>query len=276
MWQVAVYRPGQHEQFCAAGDRFVLSRNAADGRWLFSDGDSRPLGAAAMRLRVDGERLWLECRGVDWTVELASGESLAPNKIASLECPWVFRMGDAWFEVRAAAADAAAMGLEPLDRAAHEAHEPSQATQGPDADTVARWLGAVSRLHRTAANAPEFLSTAAQLTLDSTGLDAVMIITRSESQWQIAGSAVPQPQHGLCYEGAALAALAAQAKTWRCPTPTAGDITSPARCEGASRSSWRPCLTTPADSRPQSTACATTVATTAAAASVRWRRGWSR
>jgi len=229
MWQVAVYRPGQHQQFQAVEERFVLSRNFDDGRWTFHLGDSRPLGPMALRLRVDGKKLWIESRGVDGPIQLASGENLRANSLASAPCPCVFQIGDAWFEVRLAAATPDDLSLAPLRRDSLESLRPTHALLGPDAETVAHWLSAVSRLHRTAANAPQFLTRAAELTLDATGLDAVMVLLRSDDAWQIAGSALPQPQHGLCYEPAALAGLVQRPETWRSPTPTAGEHASAGR-----------------------------------------------
>jgi adenylate cyclase len=220
MWHVAVYRPGQHEQYSAVGDRFCLTRSAADRCWNLSEGDARPLAATALRLRVEDGQLWLECRGVDGRVELPDGESRDPRTLAALPCPPLFRVGDAWFDIRLGAADASQFGLEPLDATSHSAMMRSTASsrQGPDAHTVARWFSAVSRLHRVAASSPEFFATAAQLTLESTGLDVAMVLTRRGNQWQIAGSAVEYPEHGIAFEPAALALIVEQPEVWRRPS----------------------------------------------------------
>jgi adenylate cyclase len=216
MWQVAVFRPGQQEQFQAAGDRFVLSRSAADDCWTLTDGDARPLTATALRVRAEGERLWIEPRGVVEPIALADGADLDASELVALPWPCVFRVGDAWFDIRTAVADPAALGLEPL----HGAHASTVADSlsGPDAETVGKWLTSISRLHRTAASAPEFFTTAARLTLESTGLDAAMILLRrADNDWQIAGSAVEHPQHGAAFEPAALAVAVEHPGVWRRP-----------------------------------------------------------
>jgi adenylate cyclase len=216
MWQVAVFRPGQHEQFQAAHDRFVLSRSAADDCWTLSEGEARPLTATALRMRAEDARLWIESRGVDEPIALANGDALDAREVIALKLPCVFRVGDVWFDIRAAVADTAAIGLEPL----HVLHAGSaaEAVPGPDAGTVATWLTSIGRLHRTAASAPEFFVTAAQLTFESTGLDAAMILIRNlDGQWQIAGSAVEHPQHGVAFEPGAVARVVEQPDVWRCP-----------------------------------------------------------
>jgi adenylate cyclase len=111
----------------------------------------------------------------------------------------------------------ASAGLEPLHRAQRSPNgRPS--LPGPDAETVARWLASVGQLHRTPASAPEFYATAARMTIESTGLDAAMVLVRREDNWQIAGSAVPRPQHGISYDSAAVAHVFDQPEVWRRPT----------------------------------------------------------
>jgi adenylate cyclase len=216
MWQVAVFRPGQHEQFQIAGERFVMSRSASDRCWTLRQGDARPLTATAIRGRIDRERLWIETHGVDEPIVVADGTTCDAREVFALPLPCIFRIGDAWFEIRPVAAESS-LRLEPL-HVVHVGVSADATPLGPDAETVAEWLTSVSRLHRTAASAPEFFVTAAQLTLKCTGLDSAMILLKDpDGQWQIAGSAIEHPQHGVSFESSALALIMRGPEVWRCP-----------------------------------------------------------
>jgi adenylate cyclase len=214
MWQVAVFQREQHEQFRSVRARFALLRSPADARWEFSTGEV-PEGAAALRMRVEADHLRLECHGLPGHVELADGAAFWTGKVIQLALPCVFSVADAWFEVRDIEASACA-GLEPLHRP-RKAPGGKASMLGPDADTVARWLTSIGQLHRTPASAPEFYATAARLTIESTGLDAAMLLVRREDGWQIAGSVIPQPQFGVGYDAAAVAHVFDQPEVWRCP-----------------------------------------------------------
>jgi hypothetical protein len=110
-----------------------------------------------------------------------------------------------------------------LHRSTHKQRGGANGIAGPEAATVAKWLSSVGQLHRTAASAPQFFTTAAQLTLDSTGLDAALVLIRDGDSWDIAGSAIPQPQFGISYDAAAVALVFDQPEVWRCRdgSPTA-------------------------------------------------------
>ena len=119
---------------------------------------------------------------------------------------------------------AAAAALEPLacDNAVIAALQSVSATGGPDAATVARWLAAAGRLNRTAASSPDFFKTAAEVAVEATGLDAALVLTRAGSDWQIAGSANPQPAQGIDFDPDVLARLTELPVVWRRPTPRPG------------------------------------------------------
>lgn len=220
MWQVAVYDRAQHEQFRSVRARFILSRRNADEPWTFSDIDDPrkqpPRDHNVLRMRAEGDHLRLECHGVQGHVELDNGAAFWAGKVVQIPLPCLFHIQDAWFEVQAYA-DGAVDGLEPLHRASETAGPSLVTAKGPDADTVARWLSSVGELHRIAASAPEFFTSAAQLTLESTGLDAAMVLTRENDGWRIAGSAIPDPQFGISYDADTLALVYDRPEVWRCP-----------------------------------------------------------
>lgn len=128
---------------------------------------------------------------------------------------------------------AAAAALEPLaqDEAGIASLPSSCATAGPHAGTVARWLAAAGRLNRTAASSPDFFHIAAELAVETTGLDAAFVLTRTGDEWQIIGSAIAQPAHDVACDAAALNRLNEMAVVWRRPTPRPTD--DPATAEAS-------------------------------------------
>jgi adenylate cyclase len=224
MWQIAVYDREQHEQFCSVRARFSLVRLGGEHRWRFSD-DEVDAPGTVLEMRVDGDNLRLECRGVAGHVERDDGAAFWAGKIIELTLPSLFRIEQAWFEIRSAG-DGPASDLEPLHRAKGKSASGARGA-GPEAETIARWLSSVSQLHRTAASAPEFFTTAAQLTLESTGLDAAIVLTRMGDAWQIAGSAIPRPEYGVSYDASALALVFDRPEVWRSPVAKANVETEP-------------------------------------------------
>jgi class 3 adenylate cyclase len=175
-------------------------------------------------MRSEGDLLRLECEGTLGHVELADGAAFWSGKPMELALPSVFRLDDTWFEVRSSEIYGAA-GLEPLRQstfAGNANRRRTGAVAGPDAETVAKWLSSAGQLHRLAASSPQFFSTAARLTLEGTGLDAVMLLTRDGDRWHVAGSALPQPQYGISYDAAALALVFDRPEVWRCPASRPG------------------------------------------------------
>ncbi len=215
MWHVAIYSSDQHEQFRSVRARFALARNAAGDRWQFAE-DEAPEARVSLRMRAHDDMLRLECRGFSGHVELADGAAFWSGKPIELSLPCLFRVDDVWFEIYSTES-AVTAGLEPLQRANPKGRSGAQSVAGPDAATVAKWLTSVGKLHRTAASAPQFFSTAAHLTLESTGLDAAMVLTRDGDAWHIAGSAIPQPEHGISYDAEALALVFDHPEVWRSP-----------------------------------------------------------
>ena len=218
MWQVAVYNEHQHDQFRAAHERFTLVWGAEETSWCLTDGHKKVPGAVSIRVRANAEAVVVDCRGASAGVELAGGSSFSCGVPVELPLPSIFKFGDSWIEVRAESS-ADALGLEPLHAtrgdASNRPHPPGAASRGPDAETVAKWLAAAGKLHRVAASSPTFFDTAAQITLESTGLDAAWVLSRIGSQWSIAGSAVPSPEHGIAFETAAVELMQARPDVWR-------------------------------------------------------------
>lgn len=219
MWHVAVYQRDQHAQFRSVRARFALTHDAGTGQWRLADGVSRD-ASMCLQMQAQEDMLRLECGNIGGHIELADGGAFWVAKPVELTLPCLFRVGETWFEVRSASTSAATE-LEPLRRSTHKERAGASALVGPEAATVAKWLTSVGQLHRTAASAPQFFTTAAQLTLDSTGLDAALVLTRDGDSWDIAGSAVPRPQFGIAYDAAALELAVNQPEVWRCPAMSA-------------------------------------------------------
>jgi adenylate cyclase len=220
MWHVAVYQRDQHAQFRSVRARFALTHDAGTGQWTFAEDPSSRDASMRLQMRAQEDKLRLECGNIGGHIELADGGAFWAAKPVELTLPCLFRVGETWFEVRSTST-AAATGLEPLRRSTPKERAVATALVGPEAATVAKWLSSVGQLHRTAASSPLFFTTAAQLTLDSTGLDAALVLTREGDSWDIAGSAVPRPQFGISYDAAALALVFDQPDVWRCPAMSA-------------------------------------------------------
>jgi adenylate cyclase len=229
MWQVAVYNRRQHEQFRVVAAEFSLACNGLDGRW-----SPAPTGAASgqngacadhmtIRLRPGGEALVVDCRGMDDNVQLADGGALACHVPMELTLPATFQLGDSWFEIKLETVRPETLALEPLHRTDGPRRDGAAAKQGPDSATVAKWLAAVSDLHRTAASSDAFFTRAAEIAVRSTGLDAALVLLRDSNGWQIAGSAIADPRYGFSFETAALDLMVARPDVWRRPAARVGD-----------------------------------------------------
>jgi class 3 adenylate cyclase len=218
MWQVAVYSEHQHQQFRAAGPRFRLLKPAGDTLWRLAAGEPTTSGAATICMQVAGDSILIDCRQLDDGVTLTDGGSFSSSVPIELPLPAIFQLGETWIEIRPQAA-IERLALEPLKarRRATVIASPDAAagSRGPDADTVAKWLSAAAQLHRMAASSPGFFDAAAQIALDTTGMDAAFVLTLKDGAWSIAGSAVLQPEHGISFEQAALALLERQPEVWR-------------------------------------------------------------
>jgi adenylate cyclase len=229
MWQVAVYSERQHEQFRVVASELTLAYDAADQRWTptYPGAVSSPNGQdgdhLTIRLRPGGEALVVDCRGIEGDVQLAEGGSLACHIPMELTLPATFQLGQTWFEIKLETVRPETFALEPLHRDEATRREGSPAKQGPDAATVAKWLAAVSELHRTAASSDAFFTRAAEIAVRSTGLDAALVLLREGSGWQIAGSAIADPRYGFSFETAALELMVARPDVWRRPAARIGE-----------------------------------------------------
>jgi len=228
MWQVAVYNRRQHEQFRVVGAELSLVCDSLTERWTqtypgatTAEGDHGG-DHLTIRVRPCGEALVVDCRGMKDDVHLADGGSLACHIPMELTLPATFQLGESWFDVKLETVRPETFALEPLHRDDAFRPEGAPAKQGPDSATVAKWLAAVSDLHRTAASSDEFFTRAAEIAVRSTGLDAAMILLRDGSGWQIAGSAIADPRYGFSFEPTALDLMVARPDVWRRPASRVG------------------------------------------------------
>jgi len=222
MWQVSVYSRRQHEQFRFEGQRFALAKSAVDDCWRPLAGQDGSSDAPTIRLRTSGESLVVACRGLNCGLDLAAGGSFSCEVPTELPVPCVFQLDNSWFEIRREAGDATALGLEPLHARHDSLTSGRHATRrsagpGPDAATVARWLAVASQLHRIAASSRRFFIAAAELSVQSTGLDTAMVVLRQGDGWQIAGSVVQRPAFGISFNADALQLLLEEPDVWRRP-----------------------------------------------------------
>ena len=221
MWQVAVFNDQQHEQFHAVGERFTLVRGPEETTWRLVDGPKDVSGSrSAIRMRIHDHAVVVDCRAMNVGVELACGGSFSSGVPFEMVLPSVFKLGDSWFEVREVKS-VETLSLEPLHGSHGNSnngarpHADGGSNRGPDAETVAKWLTAAGKLHRVAASSPVFFDTAAQIALESTGLDAAMVLTPAGDHWTIAGSAVAQPQFGIAFDVAAVELVRTKPDVWR-------------------------------------------------------------
>jgi class 3 adenylate cyclase len=224
MWQVAVHNARQHDQFAVTSAQFSLNKTGPDECWKLAGVEFKPGSSPALRFRAEDDALVVDPREVGVGVELPSGYCYLPTVPAELPLPCVFSVGDSWFEVRSAKSGEAAAGLEPLHAerprdAGTPASRSDKILAGPDTETVAKWLTIAGRLHRLAASSPDFFAQAARLAVESTGLDAAMVLTREGEGWRIAGSAMPNPQYGVSFEHAPVELMLTAPDVWRRPTP---------------------------------------------------------
>ena len=228
MWQVAVYNRRQHEQFRVVGAELTLAIDNLSGRWTptcpgaTADANNHGGDQLTIRVRPGGEALVVDCRGMKDDVQLAEGGSLACHIPMELTLPATFQLGESWFDVKLETVRPETFALEPLRRDDAWRPEGAPAKPGPDSATVAKWLSAVSDLHRTAASSDEFFKRAAEIAVRSTGLDAAMVLLRDGSGWQIAGSAIADPRYGFSFEPAALDLMVARPDVWRRPASRVG------------------------------------------------------
>lgn len=227
MWQIAVYSERQHEQFRVVAAELTLTCDHLTECWTPTCPGATPDAGAGgdpltIRVRPGGEALVVDCRGMKDDVQLADGGSLACHIPMELTLPATFQLGESWFEIKLETVRPETFALEPLHRDDAFRPEGAPTKQGPDSATVAKWLAAVSDLHRTAASSDEFFTRAAEIAVRSTGLDAAMILLRDGSGWQIAGSAIADPRYGFSFEPAALDLMVARPDVWRRPASRVG------------------------------------------------------
>ena len=228
MWQVAVYNRRQHEQFRVVGAELSLVCDSLTDRWTptsfgaTTDPNNHLGDHLTIRVRPGGEALVVDCRGMKDDVQLAEGGSLACHIPMELTLPATFQLGESWFDVKLETVRPETFALEPLHRDDAWRPEGAPAKPGPDSATVAKWLSAVSDLHRTAASSDEFFTRAAEIAVRSTGLDAAMVLLRDGSGWQIAGSAISDPRYGFSFEPTALNLMVARPDVWRRPASRVG------------------------------------------------------
>ena len=224
MWQVAIYNARQHDQFSVASARFLLASAGPDDCWKLVGCEGNPVPSPVLRFRAEDNALVVDPRELGVGVELPSGHCYLPTVPAELPLPCIFSVGDTWIEVRVAADAGAVAALEPLhgDReggSVAPALPNESILAGPDAQTVAKWLTVAGQLHRLAASSPEFFAEAAKLAVQSTGLDAAMVLVRDGDGWRISGSALSNAQYGISFELAPLERMLKQPNVWRRPTP---------------------------------------------------------
>jgi len=92
-------------------------------------------------------------------------------------------------------------------------------SSGPSSKTITQWLAEASQLHRAAANSPEFYADAARFVVETVGLDAAWILSRTDGEWHTAGSRLPSPEYDVPWNRAALEKLEQQPLAWYQPGP---------------------------------------------------------
>lgn len=123
-------------------------------------------------------------------------------------------VGDEHIELRVFAGDR--RGARPLEPLSPERYQGVRDQQqgGPAPATLARWLEALTALHRWPASHTRFFATAAQLVVDPVGLDGALLLRRTaQGDWTIAGSHLPRPELGIAFDRQAVEQAASERRT---------------------------------------------------------------
>ncbi len=234
MYEVAVYNDQQHEQFTSLSDRFVLrEKRVGSGRWApVWDLEEEP-SPDDLTILVTKNRLAIESAEHD--LRFTDGRKL--QKGQSLALPALLRVGATWLEI--APPHKKPRKLVPLKQTNLDdlftLSSGAEKHAGPSSTTVTQWLTQAGQLHRATAGSAEFYADAARFAVETVGLDAAWVLSRSddagENQWRIAGSSLPHPEQGVCFDKASLKTLVGQTVAWYQPTnaeETDAEETAPA------------------------------------------------
>ena len=207
MLQVTVYNEQQHEQFTCSKSTFALRKSGADPtQWTLHESPSTDVEEKELLLRF-----------------ACDGKELVTQDGASKSLPYLIYTEETWIEIVGAVEHRT---LEPLKNSEmlEILRDPcdTQSFAGPSAATVGQWLTHASQLHRFTPYSPDFFRHAARLAVDSIGLDSAFVLRRNPKSetapWEIAGSFLKNPEHGIAYESDALKYLEGQNVAWYQPT----------------------------------------------------------
>ncbi len=96
---------------------------------------------------------------------------------------------------------------------------------GPSSETIARWLSAAGRLHRSTAGSPEYYADAARFAVEVVGLDAAWVLTRCGEDWKVAGSYPSNLEEEVVFDNDRLHFLERELVAWYQPRSTEVDET---------------------------------------------------
>ena len=208
MFHFAIFSQRRLQQHCSAASQLALRKLSSAQGWAPTD----DVAAAELVFRVENELLTCERTSCKGACNLAVGDSIT--------LPCVIQLGEAWLGV---VSDNENRTLQQLNKTSWDdsfnAAGSTSQYDGPSASTVTKWLADTAKLHRSSAGSTEFYDDAAKFAVETAGLDGAWILRRSDETagWQIAGSYLPQPEKGICYDPAVLAKLETEPATWYQP-----------------------------------------------------------
>jgi len=211
MIQVALFNDDQHEQYRCSTDHFALRERvdscepAESRRWSPVWEPNQQHASCDLRLRFANDEVTIEV--APEKLQLADGQALHRGDVLPLPC--ILRVGATWIEIAPPDPPRTLVPLKPtnLEELLNKQTR-AETHAGPSATTVSQWLTEVGQLHRAAGGSVEFYADAARFAVETVGLDAAWILRpcekQEESPWQIVGSHLTHPEHGIRFDQGAL------------------------------------------------------------------------
>lgn len=197
MLDIAIYKPGQHQQSRHASTAMVSLGN--DDKWYVANSHENGSGDAHLRctLSKEGVIVLVDCDHAlrnDTRQILTRGDTLPIGEGLHLV------IGQTHIEFRSTSiSQPSTCRLEALS--ASEFRGLRDAEQGgPAPATLGRWLEALGSLHRHPASSLEFFADAASFVVNPVGLDGALVLqagSEAGSDWRVAASCLPHPRFGV-------------------------------------------------------------------------------
>ena len=219
MYDVAVLNDQQHQQWSSSAGCFALApSDAAAECWKFVDEQPTDALSRTIRFTAVDEGITVDATRLSRSLRLADGRELSSAAPATVALPCILQLGSTWIEVAPRGGQRALVPLLTAEQVDLLAPDPaSEDRAGPCSATITQWLEAAGRLHRAAAGSTAFYADAARFAVETVGLDAAWVLTRTDDQWHIAASHLTCPRQGVRFDRAVLDFFQQALATWYQP-----------------------------------------------------------